>query len=55
MEPSPGDDGSGLQLIPTTRGGHPAAADEVSRHVEREASIELYAVEVPEPLWQRVR
>ena len=47
MEPSPDDDGSGLQLIPSNAEDIPAA-EEVSRHVEREALIELYAVVIPE-------
>ena len=47
MEPSPDDDGSGLQLIPSNAEDIPAA-EEVSRHVEREALIELYAVLIPE-------
>ena len=52
MEPSPGDDGSGLQLVPSNPADVPAA-EEAARRVEREALVELYAVEVPEPLWQR--
>ena len=47
MEPSPDDDGSGLQLIPSNAEDVPAA-EEVSRRVEREALIELYAVVTPE-------
>jgi hypothetical protein len=51
MDPSPDDDGSGLQLVPSNAEDVPAAED-VARRIEREALIELYAVEIPEPLWQ---
>jgi hypothetical protein len=51
MEQSPEDDGSGLQLVPSNDGDLQAFED-AARRIEREALLELFAVQAPETVFQ---
>jgi hypothetical protein len=51
MELSPEDDGSGLQLVPSNDDDRQAFED-AARRVEREALLELFAVQAPQAVFQ---
>jgi hypothetical protein len=51
MEQSPEDGGSGLQLVPSNDGDLQAFED-AARRIEREALLELFAVQAPETVFQ---